>query len=101
MKEDDEQVLSVRYKGTANQRILMQSDLSGLTTTSPQWGVVLTPGAELPFELWEQMAASPERARSVLSLHSHEFELVGPGADEYWTENDGEVEFDVSMGDPE
>lgn len=97
---DATQELRVRYNGTSDQRILMEADVSGKATTSPQTGVVMTPGSELPMAQFMAMAGDDEaRAKTVLRLHSHEFEVVGDGAEDFWVESEdvGEDEFSVDM----
>jgi hypothetical protein len=77
-----ETVLCVRYNGSSNYRILNTADLSGNQDNGPGEDLVWTPGFEVPWSLWLSRAGSTERALEVLGAHSHEFELVGPGADE-------------------
>jgi hypothetical protein len=90
-EEPQPQPLRVRYTGTANHRILSRQDLSGQSGEEPstlQW----SPGAEISWERWVELAGSDERARMVLGQHAHEFELVGDGADEFEL---GVVEYSV------
>lgn len=87
-----EEVLRVRYNGRSDQRILTQD------VTTPAWGVIWTPDSEVPYDFFQQLAGSRERASEILRAHRHEFELVGPGAEEFWSqENGGEVE-EFSVG---
>jgi len=82
-------VLCVRYKGSANQRSLSATDLSGVGSAAPEF-LVWTPESEVPWEDWLRLAGSEERARQVLKDMVHDFELVGPGA-----EADAAEEFEV------
>lgn len=77
--EDTE--LCVRYIGTDDLR----------TIGVCEW----TPGSVVPYSDFEAMAGLPEQARQILQQHAHEFELVGPGAEDF----EGEEEF--SFGGPE
>ena len=78
-----ETTLCVRYKGSADSRILRGKDISG-----DPWGdevsqMVWGPGDELPYAEWERLAGTPERAMEALTNQQHEFDLVGPGAADY------------------
>lgn len=74
-------VLCVRYKGSADLRTLTRADLSG-DRTSTNEGISWKPNGEIAWEHWLDLAGSRERAIEILTQLSHEFELVGPGADE-------------------
>lgn len=78
--EETEDVLRVRYNGTANQRIMSGRDISG--TGDHSRTLVWTPGSEIDYKWFLELAGSEEQARAVLKAHSHEFELVGPGAED-------------------
>lgn len=86
--------LSVRYTGDSDKRVMSQQDLSGVggdihedhQLEDAEW----VKGSTVPMSVWEEMAGSPERAREVLNNHSHEFELVGPGAED-WGKEDEEL----------
>lgn len=94
--------LSVRYTGTSDARTMTQQDLSGAGGTIHEDHVLpdlnWTRGSVVPFSTWEEMAGSPERAREILSAHIHEFELVGPGAEDFDWDGEEEEE-DVPNGD--
>ena len=88
--------LCVRYKGTADTRTLSHQDLAGEVTleeTEPdlEW----TPGSEVAYAKWEWLAGNDERARQVLKNQAYEFELVGPGAEDFEV---GEEEFTFEEG---
>lgn len=87
-------VLCVRYNGKSDWRTLTRRDLSGdpgeSTTDTLNW----TPDSEMDWALWLGYAGSRERAMEVLQAHSHEFELVGPGANELSSEFE-EEEFEI------
>jgi len=71
--------LRVRYNGTANQRILSRSDLSGepaTDTATAAW----SPGSDVAWDWFVELAGSEARARYVLGQHGHEFELIGDGS---------------------
>ena len=90
---DDGDPLRVRYTGSANERTISRSDLSG--EGQGGWQILLwTPGAEIDYKYWLEMAGSEDRARAVLKAHKHEFDLVGAGADEFWASDEAE-EFSV------
>lgn len=74
--------LCVKYTGDSHFRILSVSDLRG-EKTDEDGALVWTPGQETPLSLFVMFAGSDERAREVLRKHSHEFSIVGPGAEDY------------------
>lgn len=74
--------LCVKYTDTANMRLMNRWALSGVLEGDPGEDLVWTPGSEVPYSKWLDYAGSEERAQEVLSQHSHEFVLVGPGADD-------------------
>lgn len=80
-----ETTLCVRYTGTSNWRYLTRSDLAGTPSTGDETGDQLawSPQSEVDFGFWLEYAGSRERALEVLRQHAHEFELVGPGAEEF------------------
>lgn len=79
-------VLCVRYTDTSNFRILSRRDLSGDPAASQYDVLTWTPASEIAWETWLEFAGSEEQARAVLERHSHEFKLVGPGAEEFEVE---------------
>jgi hypothetical protein len=88
------QPLRVRYVGTADRRILTQTDLSG--EPGGDWrSLIWTQGSEIDYDYWLDLAGDNEaRAREVLKLHQHEFQLTGVGSEEFWDNGDeGEEEF--------
>jgi hypothetical protein len=95
-EEPVEEVLRVRYNGTANSRVLTRADLTGVPVEGGEDSLVWSPGGEIEWDAWLEMAGSDERARNVLLAHQHEFELVGPGAAELLA---GEAEEEFSIGD--
>ena len=85
------EVLRVRYRERSDFRILSARDLSGDPALSDEPALTWAGnGAEVPWDEWERYAGSRERALSVLRAHAHEFELVGPGADELEPQADEE-----------
>lgn len=92
---EDGDTLRVRYSGFANVRTFTRQDLSG-TASNDAVSLTFAPGSEVPYEWWLEMAGSDDRAKEVLRAHAHEFSVVGPGADEFWAEDDGgEEEFSI------
>lgn len=93
--EDPAEALRVRYTGTSNERKITRSEMSGQAATdtaSASW----TPGSDVAWSWFLELAGSEERAREVLRLHSHEFVIVGPGSEEFWLESGGgEEEFSI------
>lgn len=79
-------VLRVRYTGTSNVRILADD--------MPAWNGA---GAEVPWESWVETYGDEASARAVLRQHLHEFEMAGPGADEFWVE-DSELPAEFDLG---
>lgn len=89
-----ETVLCVRYTGNSDYRILNRASLSGgLDHPGHADELIWTPGFEVPWSLWLEYAGSEERAREVFSKNAHEFELVGPGAEDI--EDLGVEEFSI------
>lgn len=82
--------LSLRYTGTSDSRVMTQKDLSGVAAEEPLPDLVWHRGGVVPFSTWEKMAGSPARAREVLMNQAHEFELVGPGVEDFEWEEDAE-----------
>lgn len=76
-------VLCVRYKGSADVRTLTRADLSGDRTASNEEAISWTPKSEVEWERWLDLSGGRARAIEILTLHSAEFEIVGPGADEF------------------
>lgn len=87
--------LCVKYTGDSHFRILSVSDLRG-EKTDEDGALVWTPGQETPYELFLMFAGSHERAVEVLSKHSHEFSIVGPGAEDYYASLEVE-EFSIEV----
>lgn len=79
--------LCIQYTGKSDSRIMRQQDLSGVGgEIHPDHvleDLVWEPGSVVPYADWEEMAGSPERSREMLQIHGHEFELVGPGAEDF------------------
>lgn len=76
-------VLCVRYKGSADTRALTRRDLSGNIAAPDSAPLQWIPGSEVEWAFWLEYAGSRERALEVLAAMEHEFELVGPGADDF------------------
>jgi len=92
-KPDD--VLRVRYNGSSNLRVLTRRDLVGPGASDSARALVLSSGQEFPLsELVELANGDEARVRSVLSAHSFEFALVGPGASEYFDADDS-TDFEI------
>lgn len=92
--EDPSEALRVRYNGRHNERIMTRADVSGLPamdSASVSW----SPGSEVAWSWFLELAGSEERAKAVLLQNSHELEVVGPGSDTFWNGQDGEEEFSV------
>jgi hypothetical protein len=73
---EPEEVARVRYVGSSNQRILTRADLSGVASADLVelgW----SHGSEVPWAWWVELAGSEERARDVLRMQAHEFQLFG------------------------
>lgn len=103
MTESDEAVrplsetaLCVRYKEFSNFRILSERDLSGNPEASEEATLSWAGhGAEVSWEDWETFCGGAERANEMLRNSAHEFELVGPGAEDFLGAEDGEEEFAI------
>jgi len=96
---EEPETLRVRYKGTADRRVLTRGDLSGVPGDESGDSLNWTPGSDIDWETVVEFAAGDEeRARTVLRSQQHEFELVGPGSEEFWIVDD-EEEFNI--GGPE
>lgn len=92
-----ETVLCVRYKEFSNFRILSERDLSGNPEASEEATLTWAGhGAEVSWEDWELFCGGAERANEMIRKSAHEFELVGPGAEDFLgEEGGGEEEFAI------
>lgn len=84
----------IRYTGRSDQRALSRNGLIG-NNNEPDWGIYWTPGSEVPFAAFLCLAGSMQVCKDVLRAHKHEFEVVGPGAEDLWSEEGEEEEFSV------
>lgn len=87
-EEDSEpvEVPRVKYTGSANVRMLTRQDLSG-EVGGDDVAMLWAPGTSQPWAWFCEMAGSEERAREVIRMQAHEFELLGvepePAAEEF------------------
>jgi hypothetical protein len=91
-----ETVLCVRFTGHEDFRIMRRSDLSqDFAADNASDELRWTPNSELPYSEWLDYAGTEERALEVLKQNAHEFQLVGPGAEDVLGGADGEEEFEI------